>query len=79
MERGDFLMLFTDGLLDIEDPYTHESFSQQRLIDAARHRIDSPPEELFYGLLDDIHDFARGTKFEDDACLLRVALNSVGT
>jgi serine phosphatase RsbU (regulator of sigma subunit) len=74
MEPGDFVMLFTDGLFEIENPQTHEAFSEQGLVEAARHRAKLPARQLFHGLLDDIRQFAGGSDFEDDVCLLGVEM-----
>lgn len=74
LEPGDFLMLFTDGLFEIEHPATHELFCEQRLIQAARNRARQPASELFYGLLEEARHFASTAGFEDDVCLLGMEL-----
>lgn len=74
LEPGDFLMLFTDGLFEIEHPATHELFCEKRLLKAAKDRARQPASELFYGLLEEARHFASTTGFEDDVCLLGMEL-----
>jgi serine phosphatase RsbU (regulator of sigma subunit) len=70
----DFVMLFTDGLFEVEDPDNHELYSQQRLLEAVRQRAELPAAELFNGLLDEIRQFAHYSDFADDVCLLGLQL-----
>jgi sigma-B regulation protein RsbU (phosphoserine phosphatase) len=76
MRPSDLVMLFTDGLFEVEDPYSHELYSQQRLLEAVRQRATMPAPELFNGLLDEIRQFAHQTEFSDDVCLLGMQLGS---
>lgn len=70
LESGDFLMLFTDGLFEIEHPATHEPFRIERVLEVAKNRVRQPASELFYGLLEEARHFASDNGFEDDVCLL---------
>lgn len=70
----DFVMLFTDGLFEVEDPDNHELYSQQRLLEAVRQRAGLPAAELFNGLLEEIRQFAHHSDFADDVCLLGLQL-----
>ena len=69
LAAGDFVMLFTDGLYEVEGSqqqlYTHEM-----LVDAVRRRIQLPAAELFDELLAEIREFALGQDFMDDVCLV---------
>lgn len=66
---GDLVMLFTDGLYEVEGPnqqlYTHEM-----LVDAVRQRVKLSAGELFDDLLAEIKKFAEGENFMDDVCLV---------
>jgi len=66
---GDLVMLFTDGLYEVEGPnqqlYTHEM-----LVEAVRLRARLPAAELFDELLVEIRKFAQGQDFMDDVCLV---------
>jgi serine phosphatase RsbU (regulator of sigma subunit) len=70
----DFVMLFTDGLFEVEDPDNHELYSQQRLLEAVRQRAGLPAPELFNGLLEEIRQFSHQADFADDVCLLGLQL-----
>jgi sigma-B regulation protein RsbU (phosphoserine phosphatase) len=69
LSANDLVMLFTDGLYEVEGPgqqlYTHEM-----LLDAVRRRAKLPADELFDGLLAEIREFALGQDFADDVCLV---------
>jgi serine phosphatase RsbU (regulator of sigma subunit) len=71
---SDFVMLFTDGLFEVEDPDNHELYSQQRLLEAVRQRAGLPAADLFNGLLEEIRQFAHCSAFADDVCLLGLQL-----
>jgi serine phosphatase RsbU (regulator of sigma subunit) len=69
MEADDFLMLFTDGLFEVEAP-DHELYSSERLITAVRQRAGLKSDELFDQLFAEIRQFSNRTEFTDDVCLL---------
>jgi sigma-B regulation protein RsbU (phosphoserine phosphatase) len=71
---SDLLMLFTDGLFEVEDPENHELYSEQRLREAVRRRAAMPASELLTGLLQEIRQFGRQATFSDDVCLLGLQL-----
>ncbi len=68
LEVDDVLLLFTDGLFEI-DGETQEEFGQERLLEAVQKRIDVPPEKLFDQLLTEVREYA-GDEFIDDVCLV---------
>ncbi|HXI71090.1 MAG TPA: SpoIIE family protein phosphatase [Verrucomicrobiae bacterium] len=69
MMPGDFLMLFTDGLYEVQGA-NEELYSQQRLMIDVQHLIGQPAGELFDHLLETIRTFATDREFEDDVCLV---------
>jgi len=66
---GDVLLLYTDGLSEVEGP-NGELYESSRLEDTLRAKIKSPIEELLNSLLADAKDFSGREMFEDDVCLL---------
>jgi serine phosphatase RsbU (regulator of sigma subunit) len=66
---GDIVMLFTDGLYEVEGP-GGEQFSQELLLQAVRKHARLHCEELFAELFKEIPDFAEGHQFTDDVCLV---------
>jgi PAS domain S-box-containing protein len=66
---GDFLMLFTDGLYEVQGA-NEELYSQQRLLVDVQNHLNEPAGEMFDHLLETIRTFATDQEFEDDVCLV---------
>jgi sigma-B regulation protein RsbU (phosphoserine phosphatase) len=66
---GDFLMLFTDGLYEVQGQ-NEELYSQERLTLDVKNFINHPPGILFDELLEVIRAFAVNGEFDDDVCLV---------
>jgi len=66
---GDFLMLFTDGLYEVQGA-NEELYSQQRLLVDVKNHLNEPASEMFDHLLETIRAFANDQEFEDDVCLV---------
>ncbi len=69
MLPGDFLMLFTDGLYEVQGQ-DEELYSQQRLMLDVKSLLHHPPGILFDELILVIRGFANNGEFEDDVCLV---------
>ena len=69
MAKGDLVMLFTDGLFEVEDP-SGNVFSQEQLRETAHKHSEHPPEEFFTRVLHDIRQFSKRESFDDDVCLV---------
>ena len=71
------MILFTDGILEAENP-RGEPFLEQRLKDViARHSgqaLDTTLDAILAGVL----EFANARHFDDDVCLLGVDLSTAG-
>jgi phosphoserine phosphatase RsbU/P len=76
LAEGDFVMLFTDGLYEVEGEnqqlYTHEM-----LADAVRRRVKLPASQLFDELLAELRAFAVDHEFTDDVCLVGMEVASL--
>jgi sigma-B regulation protein RsbU (phosphoserine phosphatase) len=66
---GDFLMLFTDGLYEVQGQ-NEELYSQERLTLDVKSLLTHPPGILFDELLEVIRNFAVNGEFDDDVCLV---------
>jgi sigma-B regulation protein RsbU (phosphoserine phosphatase) len=66
---GDFLMLFTDGLFEVQGE-NEELYSQERLTLDVKNFLTHPPGILFDELLGVIRGFAVNGEFDDDVCLV---------
>jgi serine phosphatase RsbU (regulator of sigma subunit) len=68
---NDFIFLFTDGVYEVTNAQGEE-FGQERLLQAVRKRINTPPEQLFSELLAEVQQFSGSQEFEDVVCLVGV-------
>jgi phosphoserine phosphatase RsbU/P len=66
---GDFVMLFTDGLYEVQGA-NEELYTQQRLLLDVQNLIAKPAAQLFDELLETIRAFSTDHEFEDDVCLV---------
>ena len=64
-------MLFTDGLYEVQGP-NDEIYTQDLLIAGVKRRVQQPAGQLFDELLQEIDQFAAGSGFSDDVCLVGV-------
>ena len=68
---GDCVMLFTDGLYEVQGA-NEELYSQQRLMVDVKNLIEKPAGQLFDDLLETVRTFSISHEFEDDVCLVGV-------
>ena len=69
LAQHDLIMLFTDGLFEVEDA-TGNLFSQELLQETVSRHATFPPQEFFARVLADVRKFARRDTFEDDVCVV---------
>ena len=72
----DLVMLFTDGLYEVQDR-NDELYSQEMLVAGVQRRAQLSAPQLFDELLAEIRSFAADNGFSDDVCL--VAVEYAGT
>jgi serine phosphatase RsbU (regulator of sigma subunit) len=72
----DFVMLFTDGLFEVEAA-DDKIYSRERLMSAVRERISLPPAKLFAELFGEIRQFSKRSEFTDDVCLVGMDVRRV--
>jgi len=68
---GDFLMLFTDGLYEVQGQ-NEELYTQQRLVVDLKTLLALPSGQMFDELLERIRNFSVDHGFDDDVCLVGV-------
>jgi len=66
---GDFVMLFTDGLYEVQGR-NEELYSQERLMLDVKNLLQKPAAQMFDELLAAIRAFSVDHEFEDDVCLV---------
>jgi sigma-B regulation protein RsbU (phosphoserine phosphatase) len=66
---GDLVMLFTDGLYELQGR-NEELYSQERLMLDVKNLLKKPAGQLFDKLLETIRAFSVDHKFDDDVCIV---------
>lgn len=69
IQPGDTVVMYTDGLYEVEAP-DGEEFGEDRLLAAAKRFGGLPLKEIFPALTGAAGDFTGGTGFDDDVCLV---------
>ncbi|HTL17551.1 MAG TPA: SpoIIE family protein phosphatase, partial [Patescibacteria group bacterium] len=69
------LLLYTDGLIEVQSPKS-DLYTQQLLHAAVQRLMHSPAPELFDRLLDEVREFSGGASFTDDVCMVGMELAS---
>ncbi len=77
LSQGDLLLLFTDGLYELDNAH-QEEYGQERLQASVRAHYQLPTERLLDELLDDVQRFSRAREFDDDVCLVGVEVQRIG-
>jgi serine phosphatase RsbU (regulator of sigma subunit) len=67
--KGDLIMLFTDGLFEVEDA-AGVFFTEQQLHATVSRHASLVPEEFFSRVVNDIRSFAQRESFADDVCVV---------
>ncbi len=75
--KGDLIMLFTDGLFEVEGA-TGELFNQELLQETVARHAALPPQEFFARVLGDVRKFARRETFDDDVCVVGMQVQTLG-
>jgi sigma-B regulation protein RsbU (phosphoserine phosphatase) len=66
---GDFVMLFTDGLYEVQG-LNEELYSQERMMMDVQSLLSKTNKELFDELLEAIRVFSVSHEFDDDVCIV---------
>ncbi len=77
MTAGDMVVLFTDGLFEVEGP-SGEIYGEKRLLEAVRQRLQLPTDGLFDALIAEVRQFSRRQDLADDVCLVGMEVARVG-
>jgi phosphoserine phosphatase RsbU/P len=71
---GDILLLFTDGLFEVEGA-DGQYYDQRRLLKSVSARGDLRAEELCKQLVAEVREFAVSKDFSDDVCLIAIEVD----
>ena len=69
MEQDDLVMLFTDGLFEVEGR-SEALYDQRMLLEAVRKRVELPAPKMFEEVLLEIKNFSVDGEFADDVCIV---------
>ena len=69
LAADDLVMLYTDGLFEVEHA-DGTLFDRHQLLAAVAQRVMQPTRQLFDDLLETIKSFSATNAFEDDMCLV---------
>ncbi len=70
-DEGDRIVLFTDGLHEVESS-EGEEFGIEALQESLGKHTDLPADESFTAVLSDVRAFTGKSEFDDDVCLVSV-------
>ena len=73
----DTLLLFTDGLFEVEGP-GGEIYDYRRLLEAVNRRRELPAFQLCYEVIEEVQRFSAGRHFSDDVCLVAMEVGPIG-
>ncbi len=77
IESGDLIILYTDGLYEVEGN-NEAFFNHEMLLEVIRRNLAKPTERLIDDTLGEVRDFALGHIFTDDVCLIGVEIERAG-
>ncbi len=71
---GDFLLFFTDGIVEVEAS-DGSQFGIEGLRQTLRRNLDQPTDSLLDAVVSDVYKFGDSTVLTDDACLVTAELS----
>ena len=74
LEAGDFLLFFTDGIIEVEAS-NGSQFGVEGLRESVRSNLDHATESLLDAVVGDVYRFGNSTVLADDACLVAAELS----
>ncbi len=69
LEEGDAVLIYTDGISEVEGP-NREEFGTDRLLQSLQSHLNKPVEKILPALAADAETFSAGRGFDDDVCLV---------
>jgi len=73
----DTLLLFTDGLFEVEGP-SGDIYDYRRLLEAVNRRRELPAFQLCHEVIEEVQRFSAGRHFSDDVCLVAMEVGPMG-
>jgi len=77
MKKGDRVMLFTDGLFEVEDA-SGTVFTEEQLHTTVTRYAALPSQEFFDRVINDVRQFSERKSFDDDVCVVGMEVQHTG-
>jgi serine phosphatase RsbU (regulator of sigma subunit) len=77
MKKGDRVMLFTDGLFEVEDA-SGMVFTEEQLHTTVTRYAALPAQEFFDRVINDVRQFSERQSFDDDVCVVGMEVQHTG-
>jgi phosphoserine phosphatase RsbU/P len=77
MKKGDRVMLFTDGLFEVEDA-SGTVFTEEQLHTTVARYAALPAQEFFERVINDVRQFSERNSFDDDVCVVGMEVQHTG-
>ena len=77
MKKGDRVMLFTDGLFEVEDA-SGTVFTEEQLHTTVARYAALPAQEFFDRVINDVRQFSERKSFDDDVCVVGMEVQHTG-
>ena len=77
MKKGDRVMLFTDGLFEVEDT-AGALFTEEQLHSTVTRYAALPAHEFFDRVINDVRQFSKRQSFDDDVCVVGMEVQHTG-
>ena len=74
IQPGDQILLFTDGLYEVEGP-NGEEYGYERLLESIQNKKAFTQDQLLDSLIADVRQYSGKRGFNDDLCLLSIQYN----
>ncbi len=76
LSKGDLIMMFTDGIFEVEGS-EGDMFSEKDLLATVHRKMDLPLKEFFDEVVGEVRAFSSSHAFDDDVCLIGVEVHSM--
>jgi sigma-B regulation protein RsbU (phosphoserine phosphatase) len=77
MNKGDRVMLFTDGLFEVEGA-AGALFTEEELHRTVTRYAALPAQEFFDRVINDVRQFSERKSFDDDVCVVGMEVQHTG-
>jgi serine phosphatase RsbU (regulator of sigma subunit) len=73
---GDFLLFYTDGIIEAEAEGGRTDFGVEGLRKSLQSNLDKPAESVLESIVEDVYSFSGSTVLMDDVCLVAAELQA---